>query len=55
MLLTKKVAKLLEEKLNVKRVAVIMEGMGINHVHIKLYPIHGVKEKFREMWAKDKI
>ena len=54
MLATKKVAKLLEKKLNVKRVAIVMEGLGINHVHIKLYPIHGLDEKFKEMWAKDK-
>ncbi|MEK6885407.1 MAG: HIT family protein [Nanoarchaeota archaeon] len=55
MLVTKKVAKLLEKSLNVKRVALVMEGLGINHVHIKLYPIHGLDEKFKEMWAKDKV
>ena len=33
----------------------IMEGMGINHAHIKLYPLHGVKEKFKEIWVKDKV
>lgn len=55
MIAAKKVAKLLESKLKVKRVAIVMEGMGVNHVHIKLYPIHGLKEKFTEMWAKDKI
>ena len=32
-----------------------MEGLGVNHVHIKLYPIYGLDEKFKEMWAKDKI
>ena len=55
MLAAKKVAKLLEKKLDVKRVALVMEGMGVNHVHIKLYPIHGINGKFKEMWAKDKI
>ena len=55
MIAAKKVAKLLEKKLNVKRVAIIVEGLGVNHVHIKLYPIHGLDEKFKEMWAKDKI
>ncbi len=30
-----------------------MEGMGVNHVHIKLYPLHGIDAKFKEMWAKD--
>ncbi len=51
----KKVAKKLEAGLEVTRVAMVMEGMGINHVHIKLYPLHGVTEKFKEMWAKDTI
>ena len=55
MIASKKVAKLLEKKLKVKRVAIVMEGLGVNHVHIKLYPIHGLEEKFREMWAKDRI
>jgi histidine triad (HIT) family protein len=54
MIAAKKVAKLLEKKLKVKRVAIVMEGLGINHVHIKLYPLHGLNEKFKEMWAKDK-
>lgn len=52
---SKKVAKILEKGLKVKRVAMVMEGLGIDHVHIKLYPIHGLDEKFQEMWGKDKI
>ena len=55
MIATKKIAKILENKLNVKRVAIVMEGMGINHVHIKLYPLYGLDEKFKETWAKDRI
>lgn len=55
MIASKKVAKIIEDKLKVKRVAIVMEGLGINHVHIKLYPIHGLDEKFKETWAKDKI
>lgn len=31
-----------------------MEGLGVNHVHIKLYPIHGLTEKFTEMWGCEK-
>ncbi len=49
MIATKKVVKLLKEKLKVKRVAMVCEGMGINHLHIKLYPMHGLKNKFQEM------
>ena len=55
MLASKKVAKLLEKGLNVKRVAMVMEGLGVNHVHIKLYPLHGIEEKFKETWAKEKV
>jgi diadenosine tetraphosphate (Ap4A) HIT family hydrolase len=35
---TKKVANLLEQKLGVKRVHMIFEGTGVNHLHAKLYP-----------------
>ena len=51
----KKVAKILEKGLSVKRVAMVMEGMGINHAHIKLYPLHGLKEKFEETWTKERV
>ena len=52
---SQKVAKLLEKGLQVKRVAMVMEGMGVNHAHIKLYPMHGLEEEFQEMWAKEKV
>ena len=55
MIASKKVAKILEKGLGVQRVAMIMEGMGINHVHIKLYPLHGINEKFKEMWGDEKV
>ncbi|HTY43976.1 MAG TPA: diadenosine tetraphosphate hydrolase, partial [Patescibacteria group bacterium] len=48
------VAKLLDKKLKVKRTAMVMEGLGVNHAHIKLYPIYGLDEKFKETWAKDR-
>jgi len=46
----KKVAKLLEEGLGVKRVGIVMEGCGINHAHLKLYPMHGLTKKFGDTW-----
>ena len=55
MLASKKVAKILEEALEVKRVAIVMEGMGVNHAHIKLYPMYGLNKEFEEMWAKEKV
>jgi len=55
MLASKKVAKLLERAFHISRVAMVMEGMGVDHLHIKLYPMHGVTGKFAEVWAKKKV
>jgi len=52
---TKKVATLLEKRLGVKRVHVVMEGLGVDHLHVKLYPAIGLKEKYKIIWAKEKI
>lgn len=51
---TKKVAKLIEKGLKVQRVAMVMEGLGVNHIHIKLYPLHGLDAKFKETWTPEK-
>lgn len=55
MVASKKVAKILEKGLKVKRVSLVVEGMGVNHIHVKLYPLHGLGEKFKEMWPKEKV
>lgn len=55
MLSSKKVAEVLKKGLKVNRVAMVAEGMGVNHVHIKLYPLYGVDEEFKEIWAKEKL
>ncbi|HIH14532.1 MAG TPA: HIT family protein [Nanoarchaeota archaeon] len=52
---SKKVAKLLEKALPVKRVSLVVEGMGVNHIHVKLYPMYGLKDKFEETWAKQEV
>lgn len=42
----KKVGKLLDEKLDdVGRTGLIFEGFGVDHVHAKLFPMHGTKMK----------
>lgn len=51
---SKKVAKKLEKVLNVERVGMIWEGMGVNHIHAKLYPFHGLGEEFASMAHGDK-
>lgn len=42
---TKKVAKLLDRNLDdVGRTGLIFEGFGVDHVHAKLFPMHGTKD-----------
>ena len=44
-LATKTVAALLDTKLdNVGRTGMIFEGFGVNHVHAKLFPMHGTAD-----------
>lgn len=47
----KKVAKLLEKALDVKRVALVFEGTGVAHVHAKLYPLHGALGEQTNVWS----
>ncbi|MFZ1720125.1 MAG: HIT family protein [Candidatus Moraniibacteriota bacterium] len=45
MLAVKKVAKLLDAKLdNVGRTAMVFEGFGVDHIHAKLFPMHGTAD-----------
>lgn len=49
-LAAKKVGKLIDSKLeDVGRTGMIFEGFGVNHVHAKLFPMHGTK---MEEWKK---
>jgi len=52
---SKKVSKILDKALNTKRTALVMEGLGVNHAHIKLYPLPGLNSEFEETWAKEKV
>jgi len=49
------VSRFLDKKLGTKRTAMVLEGMGVDHAHIKLYPLHGLSEKFQEMWGREKV
>lgn len=50
----KEVGKLLDRKLNdVGRTAMIFEGFGIDHVHAKLFPLHGTKMKKRKPFVSN--
>jgi len=44
-LVSKKVGKQIDSKLDdVGRTALILEGCGVNHVHAKLFPMHGTQK-----------
>ena len=55
MMAVKKVSEIIKKGLSVNRIAMVMEGMGVNHVHIKLYPLYGVEKEFEEIWAKEEV
>ena len=54
-LAAREVSTLLKKALDVKRVALVVEGMGVNHAHIKLYPLPGLSASFQEMWGKERV
>ncbi|MCX6824733.1 MAG: HIT domain-containing protein [candidate division SR1 bacterium] len=47
-LAVKKVISLLKQGLGVQRVGMVMEGLGVNHAHFKLYPMHGLTKDRKE-------
>lgn len=51
----KKVAKILEKTLGAKRIGLVIEGTGVNHAHIKLYPLYKSEEEFKDTWPTSKI
>ena len=55
LLACKKVTRLLDKNLGLSRTALVFEGMGVNHVHCKLYPLHGVGKEWKEIWAAEKV
>lgn len=46
----KKVALLLDKKLSVGRTAMVFEGFGVDHVHAKLFPMHGTPTNLKQEW-----
>lgn len=50
-LASKKVAKILEKAFKVKRVALVVEGTGVAHIHTKLYPLHGKLGSQTGVWT----
>ncbi len=54
-LAAKHVSELLKKALGVNRVGLIFEGTGVNHAHIKLYPMHGVDKEFDEIINEERV
>ena len=55
-LASKKVAKLLDSKLDdVGRTGMIFEGFGVDHVHAKLFPMHGTSDMSEWKQLKSKV
>jgi len=52
---SRSVVDLLKKKLGVSRVAMVLEGMGVNHVHVKLYPLHGVGSDFKVFEHSERV
>jgi histidine triad (HIT) family protein len=44
MLSAKSVSELLKHSLHVRRVGLVIEGMGVDHAHVKLIPMHGISD-----------
>jgi diadenosine tetraphosphate (Ap4A) HIT family hydrolase len=40
LLATREVVNILKKGLGVHRVAMVMEGLGVNHLHLKLFPLY---------------
>ena len=50
---SKKVAKILENYYkDVGRIGIVIEGLGINHAHIKLIPMHGTGKLKTGVWEQ---
>ncbi|MCA9345876.1 HIT family protein [Candidatus Saccharibacteria bacterium] len=49
---SKKVARKIEKAFNTPRVAMIVEGTGVAHVHVKLLPLIGELAGKTDVWSK---
>lgn len=49
----KEVVEILKKGLGVHRVAMVMEGMGVDHLHLKLYPLHGLDKERKQTLSND--
>jgi histidine triad (HIT) family protein len=45
----------LKRALGVYRVALVIEGMGVDHLHVKFYPLHGLDATWRPHLPKTRV
>lgn len=51
----KSVAKKIDRNLKVKRTGLMMEGFGVDHLHMKLFPMHGIEQAdWKPLLSKEK-
>jgi diadenosine tetraphosphate (Ap4A) HIT family hydrolase len=50
---SQKVSKTLNKALGTDRVGIVIEGTGVNHLHTKLYPVHGLGQQFVNEESKE--
>ena len=50
-----KVVNILKKWLKVNRIAMVMEGTWVNHLHAKLYPLHGIWPEWAAHETKKEI
>jgi len=43
----RRVSRILNERLHTKRCSIVLEGMGVNHAHLKVYPMHGLGQHWK--------
>lgn len=55
LLAVREVVQFLKSKLGVERVGMIMEGMGVDHLHIKLYPMWGLEKERKAIEAEERV
>lgn len=48
---TKTVANILEKAFDTPRIAMVLEGTGVAHVHVKLMPLHGDLAGQTDIWS----
>ncbi len=50
-----RVAKVLDSRLGVERCGIVLEGMGINHGHVKVYPLHGLGKDWKPLEGEERV